>query len=140
MTFLYLGLGSFILGIVLLIYYPIHNAQNKRRSERTEGTITKVDKRTIRKKEAGTGDYWYDTSYIYTVEYKVNGQLVSFKSSPSPAAHEEGESLTVCYNPDKPQDAHILESHGDSSNIILYVGLACIAVAVISIFLFIHSL
>ena len=67
MTFLYLGLGSFILGIVLLIYYPIHNAQNKRRSERTEGTITK-------------------------------------------------------------------------SNIILYVGLACIAVAVISIFLFIHSL
>ena len=127
MFFLIFGIGCFIISIVFFIYYPIHLAQIRRRKATARGTIIKVYTKRIHRED------YDDIHYQYNVEFNPGSGVIPIKSPSTPIRKEEGDEVIVEYNPDKPQDAHIVEFHGSagSSKTILYAALIFLAIGII---------
>ncbi len=121
------GFILFVLGLIMLIYAPIHARQNKRRTETVTGTITFV--KEVLQKNSSIGHPMYD--YFFTVDYIVDGITHTTHSPRWSTRMNVGDEVTVCYNPNKADDSHIKEFHGDSSKPILIVALILLALGLL---------
>ena len=121
------GFVLFILGIIFLIYAPIHARQNKRRTASVPGNITYV--KEVRQSNSSIGNPMYD--YFFTVDFVVDGVTHTTHSKRQAIRKEVGEEVTIKYNPAKPDDCHINEFHGETTKPIVIVGLVVTAVGLI---------
>lgn len=92
------GVLFLVIGVIYrCIYVPRLRSQVARRSASVEGTLTEV--RKIRRRRQ-------TTKYLCTFSYTVGGQPYELRRVRSFVPHEEGERVTVFYQPEKPTDAH----------------------------------
>ena len=119
-----LGVACLIIGICLLVMAPVQAAQNKRRSVEAEGYITEIRKHYRRK--AGT-------TYRIDFEFTADGVKQELKNVSWPIPPEESKAYTVCYNPQKPKDAHIKEFRSGNPKVYLIIGLISMVAAFVLI-------
>jgi hypothetical protein len=111
-----LSLMLLLCGVILLLN-PLFNLKKYRRYKRrtaiTTGTVLGQEEQ---RSQPGT----FQTSHVRTdhaiVEYMVNGnpyQCVS-ESGATWTTFKTGTSVSVCYDPDDPENADILKSHQSS--------------------------
>ncbi len=122
-----LGFVLFVLGLIFLIYAPIHALQNKRRSEEVIGKISFV--KEVLQKNSTLAHPMYD--YFFTVEYVLDGITHTTHSNRQALRKNVGDEVTVCYNPKKPDDSHVKEFHGATTKPIVIAGLIILALGLI---------
>ena len=121
------GFVLFFIGIIFLIYAPIHARQNKRRTASAPGTITFV--KEVRQSNSDIANPMYD--YLFTVDFVADGVTHTTHTKRQALRKEVGDEVTVKYNPSKPDDCHINEFHGETTKPIVIVGLIVTAVGLI---------
>ena len=117
-----LGIALLIIGVYLLILYPVQRAQLARRTAQTDGYVTEVRKK-IRRKASVT--------YIIDFEYTADGVRQELKNVKWPLEPEK--RVTIAYNPDKPADAHVKEFRATDPKVFLIIGAILTVIAVILI-------
>ena len=115
-----LGYAFLIIGVCLLIMAPVQASQNKRRSAETEGYVTEYRKTYARKR---------GTTYHIDFEYTVDGGKQELKNVKWQTAPEQ--KYTICYNPEKPKDAHVKEFRASNPKVYLIIGAILTVLAVI---------
>ena len=114
MFILALGLTLVLIGVILLILAPVQSAQNKRRSAETTGNISEVRRKHVRKK---------GTTYYINFVFTVDGVQQELKRVKWPLEPDETKEYTICYNPNKPKDAHVKEFRTANPKAFLITGL-----------------
>ncbi|MBR0413897.1 MAG: DUF3592 domain-containing protein [Clostridia bacterium] len=114
------GFTFFLLGVVLLICYPIGKRKNKRCSAQTQGVFVGTKARYNSKGSLPDMKY-------YT--YSVNGVAYQIKSTAyNSQVDKVGDTCTIWYNPKNPAEAQ--EFHYEKSSktytIILICGIVCV--------------
>ena len=116
------GLVIMVIGIVLMINYPLKKSQNKRRSAAVTATcVSVVDK-------GGEDDEirYYGFTYVVGGKQYMVSNLVGIPGDP-----KVGDQVPFCYNPKRPQDAgYDFKSQG-KEHYFLYVGLGVFVVGII---------
>ena len=106
-----LGLACLIIGVYLLILFPVQSSQLKRRTGEASGYVTEV--REIRRRRHGT-------TYSLDVEYTADGMQYLLKKVKWPLPPEQ--KYTISYNPAKPEDAHVKEFRTANPKVFLVIG------------------
>jgi len=130
MNIFLLGFVLIVLGIVFFIAYPIHKSQTKRRNATIEGTITGVERKRERDDNVPSG---YDIDYKYDVTFNPGSGDVTIKTGYTKSEWKEGDKVTVAYNAANPNDAHVMEVHGDagSSKTLLYAAVISLVAGIV---------
>lgn len=118
------GFTLFLLGVILLICYPIGKRKDKRCSAQTKGTL-------INRVEREDSDGPLPDMKVYS--YYVDGKEYQIKSTAyNKNVNNIGDQCTIWYNPKKPKDAQ--EFHYDSSKvytIILICGIVSLVLGLV---------
>lgn len=108
------GIAFLILGVVFLIIslytfiiaIPKSRKQAERRTGKTTGKISAVHEKVYKRKKSGKVGYYESKMYKIDISYQVNGQNYEIKDIASTTSRNEGEPVTVSYDPENPADAH----------------------------------
>ena len=95
MGFAMAGFACFLLGVILLICYPISKRKNKRCTAQTKGTVT-----DIRRRYNSNGSL--PSMLVYS--YSVDGVEYRLKSTAyNKEVERVGDTCTIWYDPSKPK-------------------------------------
>ena len=120
MLLITLGITFLIIAVYLLILYPVQSAQLKRRSAETEGHVTEIREKYVRRR---------GTTYFIDFEYTVDGNVQTLKNVRWPLKPDE--KVMIAYNPSKPGDAHVKEFRTANPKVFLIIGLILVVLSVI---------
>jgi hypothetical protein len=116
----------FVVGLILIICYPINKSKNKRCSEQTEGILMNI---LHHSSDEGVPK----SMHIYS--YRVDGVEYQLRTlDHSPDAHQIGDHCTIWYNPRKPKDAQAFRGSDKYLKTILYVGLGLVLLGIVLTF------
>lgn len=120
------GFALFVMGVALMIIYPINKRKNTRCSAQTQGTLIDIYRRF--NSDGYTGDGYLYTYFVDGVEYRLKSTVRSKEVS------EIGDVCTIWYNPAKPKDAQPFHySSNRVYTILLLVGIAMLLVGIVLI-------
>ncbi len=116
----------FVVGLILIICYPINKSKNRRCSAQTEGILVNILQKL-------NDDGVHQSKHVYS--YRVNGVEYQLKTlDHSPEAHQIGDHCTIWYNPAKPKDAQAFRGSDKYLKTILYVGLGLVLLGIVLTF------
>ena len=120
------GFALFVMGVALMIIYPINKRKNARCSAQTQGTLIDIYRRF--NSDGYTGDGYLYTYFVDGVEYRLKSTVRSKEVS------EIGDVCTIWYNPAKPKDAQPFQySSNRVYTILLLIGIAMLLVGIVLI-------
>lgn len=102
-------LGLIFFGTAIIVRITMKKKQSCY-TEKTEGTV--VENKLIRERNSVIGESTeYYMHYYAIVSYNVNGKTYTCKSNIHGAKplHQEGDIVTICYNPQKPEKFFVQE-------------------------------
>lgn len=122
---MFFGVWAFVGAVFLLITLILRKLRLSKEQKCTMTVPATVVELAYHRNQSGG-------AYYPVVEFAVNGESVRVKSGSGsrPARYEQGQRVTVCYDPDKPKRFYI---EGDGTlalleKIFLFIGLGCILI------------
>lgn len=117
------GFVLFVIGVILIICYPINKIKNSRCTAQTQGVL--VD---IRRRYSSKGPR--KSMHVYS--YEVDGVDYRLKTlDHSLEAHKVGDECTIWYNPTKPQDAQAFHGSDKYLRTLLLIGIALLLLSLV---------
>lgn len=114
------GFTLFLLGVVLLICYPIGKRKNKRCSAQTTGVF--AGRKARYNSKGSLPDMKYYTYSVDGVAYQIKSTAINTQ------VNQVGDTCTIWYNPKNPAEAQ--EFHYEKTNktftVILICGIVCV--------------
>lgn len=118
-----IGLVVLFIGVILVICYPINKNKNNRCTAETKGVLENIQARFNSKGVQ-------KPMHIYS--YEVDGVRYELKTLDySPQVAYVGDSCTIWFNPDKPEDAQAYRGSDKYLKTLLYIGLALIPLGIL---------
>lgn len=110
-------------GVIFVICYPYNKRKNARCTAQTQGMLLDVQRRFNSKGSL-------KSAHVYS--YQVDGVDYQLKTLDySPEVHAIGDSCTIWYNPDKPQDAQAYRGSDEYLKTLLIIGIALIVLGIL---------
>ena len=118
-----IGIVVLFVGVILVICYPINKSKNNRCTAETQGVLEDIQARFNSKGVQ-------KPMHIYS--YEVDGVRYELKTLDySPQVAYVGDSCTIWFNPDKPEDAQAYRGSDKYLKTLLYIGLALIPLGIL---------
>lgn len=126
-------------GLILMALFTIRAANAARAWPSTEGTVLSWQEASTTAHRAPTQQSGQEQPVQITIryEYSVDGETyqhdrIAFAlGMPDLPAHDEGDAITVYYDPDLPSEAVLLPGESGSTGITIWIGAGACAIAMV---------
>ena len=117
------GFMVFVVGIVLIICYPINKRKNARCTAKTQGTLIDIRRRFNSK--GRLKDLHVYSYQVEGLEYRLETLDYSLE------VHRVGDSCAIWYNPSRPEDAQAFRGSDKYLRILLIIGIVMVLLGII---------